>query len=57
MDRKHNSMKNLVQMWDEIRFLQFLVINLNRKRVLHCPLPSHDRKIGDKINGIHDVGT
>ena len=41
-------MTNLVEMWDEIGFPQFFVINLNRKRVLYYPSPSHDRKIRDK---------
>ena len=50
-------MTNLVEMWDEIGFPQFFVINLNRKRVLYYPFLPHDRIIKDKTNGIHDVGT
>ena len=50
-------MKKLVEMWDEIGFPQFFVINLNRKRVLYCPFPPHVGKIEDKTNSIHDIGT
>ena len=57
MNKEHYSMTNLVEMWDEIGFPHFFVINLNRKRVMYCPLPSHNRKIRDKTNGVHDVET
>ena len=50
-------MTNLVKIRSKLGIPQFFVIKLNTKRVMYCPFPSHDRKIGDKTNGIHDVGT
>jgi len=49
-------MTDFVEMWDEIGFPQYFLITLNGKRILYCPLPSHNRKIRDKTNGVHDVG-
>lgn len=50
-------MKDFVEMWDEIGFPQYFVINLNGKKFFYWPLPSHNRKIGDKTNVFHDIGT
>jgi len=44
MNRKHESMTSIVEIWDEIGFAQYFVINLNGKRILYHPLPSHNRK-------------
>lgn len=49
-------MANFIEMWMELRFPWYVMIDMDRFNVLYGPFPSHRFKIGGEIGGIHYIG-